>query len=826
MSFWIEDLRHAARRLAKARSFFLTVTLMLALGIGATTTIFSLIEGILLRPLPFRDPGSLVQLGEHVGENPGIGITARDIRAYSTEAQAFSSTGAFTGTSFVLSDGPAPENLAAARLTSGVFPTVGVGPLLGRVFSRQEEDARAQVAVISYSLWTNRYHRDPRAVGATIELDRKSYTIVGVMPRDFEFPLQVGRLNQAQLWVPMSLTSEELSEEKAGFWGYRMVARLKDGVSLSQAAQDADRVSRQIMSSFPPSMSKIHIHGDVQLLSEVLTGKTRPLLRVLLIAVSVVLLIACANVAILMLVRAVRYHRDYAVRLALGARSSAILRDTVQEGLLLSLSGGLLGLIFAGMAVHIGSHSLAESMPRTDSISIDVPVALFTLCIAIVVGVLCSLVPAFVALRTNLVAGLKDTVSTATGAASHARLRSVLVVSEIGVALVLLIASFAFVRSYQKMLSVDLGFQPQHVLVAGYRLPQEQYATDASVERFNRELIEQLSKKPGILTVGIGDNLPSSDDSGMAAYTLEGQSVQGWKLKFAAFGTIYGNYFQALGIPLIGGRTFTDEDRADSPLVIIVSQSMAQHSWPGQKPIGKRMHAGNPGKNLPWATVVGVVGDTRIGSRDQKADDHWYAPARQPAILFGPALPQSRAIPAAGSIVVRAAIPPETIIETVRHTVAEIDPQLALNQVRSMADVVSKTEAPRRIMTELIGFFALGALILALTGVYAVVSFSVTLRAQEIAIRMALGAQREGIVKLVLRSGVRLALAGSALGALASLATAQLIRSYLFSVSPTDPWLYTASIFLMIGMTFIASAVPAIRAASSADLINALRSVP
>jgi putative ABC transport system permease protein len=825
MDFWIQDLRHAARRLAKARGFFLTVTLMLALGIGATTTIFSLIEGILLRPLPFQDPSRLVQLGEHVGENSGIGVTARDIRAYSIEAQTFSSTGAFAGASFVLSDGPSPENLPAARLTSGVFPTLGVQPLLGRIFSQREEDTRARVTVISYPLWTNQYHRDPRAVGATIELDRQPYTIIGVMPRDFEFPLQVGRLNQAQLWVPMSLTSEQLSEEEAGFWGYQMIARLKDGVSLSQAAQDADRVSRQIMSSFPPSMSKIHIRGDAQLLSEAFTGDTRPLLYVLFIAVSVVLLIACANVAILMLVRAVRYHREYAVRLALGARSGAILRDTVLEGLVLSLSGGLLGLVFAGIAIRITSHSLAESMPRMDSISIDVPVAVFTLGIAILVGVLCSLVPAFVALGTNLIAGLKDTASTTTGAASHARLRSVLVVTEIGVALVLLIASLAFVGSYQKMLSVDPGFQPRRVLVAGYRLPQEQYATDASVEKFDRNLIEQLSKKPAILAVGMGDTLPSSGNSGMSAYTIEGQSAEGWKLKFAAFGSIYGNYFQALSIPLIAGRTFTDEDHADSPLVVIMSQSMAQHSWPGQNPIGRRMHVGNPQKNLPWATVVGIVGDTRIGSRDQKANDQWYAPARQPAILHGLASPQSRVIPAEGSIVVRAAIPPEEIIGIVRHTVAEIDPQLALDQVRSMTEVVSNTEAPRRIMTELTGAFAITALILALTGIYAVVSFSVTLRAQEIAIRVALGAERQAIVKLVLHSGLRLALAGSALGTLASLATSQLIRSYLFSVSSTDPWLYIASILLMTGVTFIASAAPAIRAAS-ADPISALRSIP
>ncbi|MGC1921799.1 MAG: ABC transporter permease [Acidobacteriaceae bacterium] len=824
MDVWIRDLRHAARRLARARSFFLTVTLMLALGIGATTTVFSLIEGILLRPLPFHDPGRLVELGEHVGENSGIGITARDIRAYSTEAQAFSSMGAFAGASFALTGAPSPENIPAARLTSGVIPTLGVEPLLGRVFSRQEDDAHAQVAVISYALWTNRYHRDARAVGTTIELDRKPYTIIGVMPRDFEFPLQAGRLNQAQLWVPMSLTTAELSEGAAGFWGYQMVARLKDGVSVSQAAQDADRVSRQIMNSFPPSMSKIHIRGDVQLLSDVFTGDTRPLLRMLLIAVSVVLLIACANVAILMLVRAVRCHREYAVRLALGARSSSIFRGTVLEGLLLSLSGGLLGLVFAGIAIRIASHSLSESIPRIDSISINVPVALFALGVSVAVGVVSSLLPAFVALRINLVAGLKDTVSTSTGAAGHARLRSALVVSEIGVALVLLIASLAFVRSYQKMLSIDPGFRPQHVLVAGYRLPQEQYPTDSSVETFNRDLVDQLSKKPGILDVGIGVTIPSSGTSGLSAYTIEGQSAEGWKLKFAAFGSVYGNYFQALGIPLIAGRTFTEEDRADSPLVIVMSRSMAQHSWPGQNPIGKRMHVGNPRKNMPWAMVVGIVGDTRIGSRDEEANDQWYASSRQPAILFGTASPQSRVSPGGGFIVVRAAIPPDQIIGTVRRTVAKIDPQLPLDQVRSMSDVVSTTEAPRRIMTELIGFFALAALLLALTGIYAVVSFSVTLRTQEIAIRMALGAQREGIVKLVLYAGVRLALMGCGFGALASVATSQLIRSYLFRVSPVDPWLYTASIVLMMGIALIASAIPAMRAAS-ADPINALRSV-
>lgn len=823
MNTWIMELRYSIRRLVKARGFFLTVILMLALGIGAITAIFSLIEGILLRPLPFRDPDRLVQLGEHVGENPGIGITARDIRAYSTEANAFSSMGAFAGASFVLSGGSTPENLPAARLTSGIFPTLGVEPVVGRVFTRQEEEARSQVAVISYKLWTARYGRDPRVIGGTIELDQKPYTIIGVMPRDFEFPIQAGRLNQAQLWVPMSLTPDELSEASAGFWGYQMIARLKDGVTLAQAAQDADRVSQDIMRSFSPAMSKIHIRGDVALLKEVLTGDTRPLLRVLLIAVSVVLLIVCANVAILMLVRAVRGHREQAIRLALGARRGTVLRGSILEGLLLSLCGGLIGLLLAAIAIRIAVHSLSRYLPRVESASINLHVALFAIGVAVVTGVLCSLVPASVALRTNPIAGLKENAATATSAGGHARLRSALMIAEVAVAFILLIASLAFLRSYQKMLAIDPGFQPQHVLVASYRLPVEQYPTDAAVNTFNRALIERLSKEPGIVAVGMGDTLPSSGNSGMAAYTIEGQSADGWKLKFAAFGSIYGNYFEALGIPLIAGRFFTDQDRADSPLVIIVSQSMAQHSWPGQNPIGKRMHVGNPRKNLPWATVVGVVGDTRIGARDQKANDGWYAPALQPAILYGTASPQARTIPSGGSIVVRAAIPPEAIIGTVRSVVAGIDSQLALDEVSSMQDVLSITEAPRRIMTELISSFGFTALVLALTGIYAVMSFSVTLRTQEIAIRMALGAERGGITRLVLQSGARLALFGVGLGTLGALAASRFIRSFLFEVSATDPWLYVGGVLLMMAIACIASLVPARRAAS-AEPVQALRS--
>ncbi|MGO9435553.1 MAG: ABC transporter permease [Terracidiphilus sp.] len=822
-----QDLRYIMRQLAKAPAFTVTVVLTLALGIGVTTAVFSLIECILLRPLPFRSPNQLVLIGDHLGNNTGIGVTAREISTYAHAAGAFASMGSFSGTSYELSGSGAPQEISAGRLTAGVFPTLGVEPLLGRVFTPQEDSAHAPVAVLSYALWTNRYHRDPNVLGGTIELNRKIYSIIGVMPRGFEFPIDIGLLDHTELWVPMSLTPDELSESAAGFWGYRIVARLKDGVTVSAAQQDAGRVAAQAMREFPPTMTSIRIRGDARLLHEDLVGKTRPLLRTLFIAVSVVLLIACVNVAILLLVRAIRRRREYAVRLALGARSAILIRESLCEGLVLSLIGGLLGLAFAAAVVYVAPNLLPDSMPRIDALSINGPVAVFTLLLALVTGVLSSVAPAFAASRTDLIDSLKDGARSGS-AKSHAWLRSVLVVAEIAIALVLLTTAGALLRSYQKMLAVDPGYRPDHVLVAGYHLPSEQYseqyATNASVDNFNRTLVDRLSHKPGVVAVGITNILPSSDSAGMAALTLEGQSTEGWKLKFVSFGTIYGDYFGSLGIPLITGRTFNQNDRADSPLVIVVNQSMARRSWPGQNPLGRRMHIGNPKKGLPWATVVGVVGDTKLGSRDEPNADQWFAPDTQPAILYGPDSSWKLAESSSGQITLRTALPPEQMIETLRETVASIDPQLALNGIRTMNDVVAETEAPRRFNTGLITAFACGALVLAIIGIYAVVAFSVSQRTQEIAIRMALGAERKNIARLVLVSAARLALVGCGFGILGSIAVSRFVHSFLFDVSATDPLIYAASALAMTAIALLASALPARRAAS-ADPIEALRAV-
>ena len=817
-----QNLRFSIRQLSNAPGFTVTAVLALALGIGATTAIFSLVEGVLLRPRPFKDPGRLVLLGDHLGGRPGMSVRAREIATYTNATEAFSSLGGYITAAFELSGEAQPEEISAVRLNSATFPTLGVEPILGRVFTPQEEDTRQSVTVISYALWTNRYHRDPRVLGSTMILDRKPYSVIGIMPRDFEFPLQPGRLNQAQVWVPLSLTPDELSDQHSGFWGYQMIARLKDGVTLSQGAQDADRVAHQIMRDFPAGMSAIQIQGDIRQLRETVVADVRPVLRTLFLAVAVVLLVACVNVSSLMLVRSIRRRREYAVRAAIGASSTRIICESAVEGVLLSVAGGLLGLAFAAIAIPTALHLVPDSMPRINSVSVNPFVASFALFIAVGSGVLCSFAPAFAALRTNLVESLKEGAQAASSA-SHSWLRSSLLVSEIAIALVLLTTSGMFLRSLKKMQEVNPGFRPDHALVAGYQLPVQQYPTATSVANFNRTVVDELSSKPGVTAVAISNTVAVSDSFPLSAYTVEGVSAEHWTLKFAAFTSVYGDYFSAMGIPLLKGRSFTVHDDSDAPLVVIVSQSMARDCWPGQSALGKRMHVGNPRKELPWATVVGVVADTKV-PRDEPNADQWYTPLDQPATLYGSGTPGNLSGPPSGYITMRSRIDPEHMVQTLRSTIAEIDPQLALQEVRPLAEAISEVEAPRHFNTELITAFAAGALLLAVVGIYAVMAFSVSQRAQEIAIRIALGAQRADIATLVLLSGAELVLLGCSLGVVGSLAVSQVVSSFLFGVSSTDPFAYSGAVILMMLMALLASAFPAMRA-SSADPVKALRSI-
>ena len=822
------DLKFAFRQLRKSPGFTVTAVLMLAFGIGATTAIFSIVEGVLLRPLPFPNPDRLVVLtdriqGADVGGNGEAGVTVPDIRAYTQDTHSFAALGGYQFAGYELSGSGEPAQVFASRMTAGVFSALGVAAQLGRVFTAEEVEHSQQVAVLSYATWQDRFHGDKRILGTKILLDRKPYLIVGVMPRNFEFPLLAGQLNHVELWVPMSLSPQELSSQAASNWSYQMVGRLKPGISPAQAQSDAQRVAQEIMRNYPAEIASLHISSVVRRLQEETVEQSRPLLRTLFMAVAVVLLIACFNLAGLMLVRAIRRQREIAVRQALGASAGALLRQAMLESLVLSVSGGVLGLTLAGLALRVGKSLLPQSLPRISEISLNWNVVGFALLLAVSTGLLCGLAPAFAALRTNVNGTLKEGGRSGTAGGGHARLRSTLVVTEIAIALVLLTASGLLLRSFEKMRSVDLGFRPEHVTTAAYSLPQKQYATQPTVNAFNDELLRRLRQLPGVTSVGLTSLLPASGNNNNQTFVAEGYTPpKGANMNLATVAQVTGDYHRAMGIPLLRGRYFTDADKAGAQLVLIVNRALAQHYWPNQDPIGKRLRVGTQEMKTPWLTIVGEVADVKLSSPDETTKEEYYEAVDQAEEEIGALASPGDLNGNGGFIVLRSALPPEQMENALRATVRSIDPQLPLTQVQTMEQAVSESEAPRRFNTVLISSFAFAAVLLAVLGIYSVIAFSVASRVQEMAIRMALGSQRSEIIRLILVSGAKLAAFGCVLGLAGAAANSALLRSLLFGVSPFDPLVLTLAAVGVLLLALTASMLPALRAASI-DPMQALR---
>lgn len=814
------DLRLVFRQLVKTPGFAITAILMLAFGIGATSTIFSIVEAVLLRPLPFPESDRLMVLSDHlagvnVGGNDEVGVTVPDIRAYTRETHSFTALGGYQGAGFELSGNGEPAQVNATRMTSGVFPALGVTPQIGRVFTAEENEQKAQVTVLSYATWVNRFHSDPKILGTKILLDRKPYVVIGVMPRKFEFPLISGQVNRTELWVPLSFTEQELSPASAANWSYQMVGRLKPGVSPQQAQSDAEVVAQEIMRNYPAMMSNLHINAVVRPQQQETIEQAKPLLRTLFLAVAVVLLIACVNLAGLLLVRAMRNQREIAVRMALGAQSAAILRQTILESLTLSVSGGVLGLALAAVALRVGKSFLPESLPRISEIGLNWYLVGFSLMLAVVTGLLCGLAPAFAALRTNVNTHLKEGGRAGTVGGGHARLRSALVVAEIAIALILLSASGLLLRSFEKMRQVDLGYRPEHVTMAFYGLPQHQYSKQEQVDAFNRELLQRLNALPAATAVGMTSAIPAGGVNNNQTFVVDGYvPPKGADMNLATVSYVIGKPFEALGIRLERGRLFTEDDRAGKQLVLIVNQKLAQHYWPGQDPIGKRLRIGTQQMETPWLTVVGVVSNVALASPDDPVKEQYYLPVDQTEQDIGSLGQPGDLNGNYGYIVLRSTLPPEQMENSVRTTVRSIDPLLPLTQVQTMDQAISQTEAPRRFNTVLISSFALAAVLLAVLGIYSVIAFSVASRVQEMAIRMALGSQRSAIVQLILGSGAKLAVVGCVLGLGGALAASGLLRSMLFGVSPFDPVVLTAAVLGVLLLAIAASTLPALRAAS------------
>jgi putative ABC transport system permease protein len=821
-----QDLRITARHLRHSPGFSAMAVLMLALGIGATSAVFSIVEAVLLRPLPFPDSERLVALGDILqGTNytgNGLSVTISDVLNYTRDTHSFASLGGYQQVAFELSGTGEPAQVNAARLSGGVFPALAVAPLRGRFFTQQEDDQHDPVTLISYSLWQNRLHGDPNVIGSKILLDRKPYLVIGVMPRNFEFPLAPGHLNNSELWVPMSFTREEMGAGQQANWAFHMVGRLRPGISFAQAQQDAQRVAEQTMRSYPPFMASLRIQSSVNSLRKETVNDARDLLRILFLAIFIVLLISCANLAGLLLVRAIRRRREIAMRLALGAGSLALLRQAVLESLMLSVSGGALGLALAAFGLRVGISYLPETLPRIDEISLDWRVVLFALGLSLLTGIGCGLIPAFAALKTGVNETLKEGGRTGS-ATGHAWMRSGLVVGEIATALVLLAAAGLLLRSFEKMRAVDLGFRPDHVLTASYSLPHKQYATQGSVDEFNRSLIAGLEQLPGVKYAGLTSFLPASGGNSSTVFIVEGYTPPpGAGMNLATWVTIDGDYLQSMGMPLLAGRFFTPADTAHTQLVAIVNHQFAEHYWSGGSPLGKRFRVGTPEAQTPWLTIVGEVRDVRETSPDSPTKEQWYQPVDQIETSVGSLGSPGDLNLNSASITLRTAEPPEQMANSLRATVHSIDPQLPLSQLQTMQQAVSDSETPRRFQTALISAFAAAAILLAVLGIYSVIAFSVALRVQEMAVRMALGSRRSGILGLVFLSAIKLALAGCGLGLIGATAAARLLGSLLFEVSPFDPIVLTLSAGFVMLLALAASLVPARRAAGI-DPMQALR---
>jgi putative ABC transport system permease protein len=816
-TFW-QDLRFGLRTLRKNPGFVAVAVLTLALGIGANTAIFSVVNAVLLSPLPYEDASRLVLVKEvlpRVGSE-SVPVSGPDIEWIRKLNHVFEKVGGFREWTYELSGKAEPERVTADRASSDLFEVLGVHPTLGRTFTRDEERPGNQVAILSYGAWQRRFGGDHNVLGETINLDRRPYTIIGVMPKTFVFPLPgMSQGPSADIWVPLALTEEELKDVGDNF-DFSVVAKLKSGVALKQANADLGLVAQGILEVYSRWASNAHVSlGGIQLgveaqpLVEGVTGRVKPLLLMLLGAVGFVLLIACVNVANLLLIRTGGRHREMAVRMAMGAGGFRLLRQLLIEGMLLALAGGSVGVGVAVLVKRALVAGMPAEIPMFRRIELDAPVLLFTLLLATVTGLIFGAVPAFLAWRTDVNSSLKEGGRTSSESLEHQRLRGIFVIVEVALSLTLLVGAGLLVRSFLGVLNTDPGFHPEHVLTASVDLPPAEYPYQQAVA-FYEQLMRRSSETPGTVAVGGSTDLPLLGDW-THLFTPEGYTPPpGAGQNLCYHSVIYGNYLQAVGIPLLRGRYFTEHDRPPSTPVLIVSEALAKDYWPGQDPIGKRLKWGPPGSQDPWLTVVGIVGDVKQGPLDAPVVPHTYEPYAQ----LGDGISLSIALRGRGD--------PLTLVANLRSVVHGLDPQLALGSVRTMEQVATQSTAGRRFNVFLLGSFAGLALLLSAIGIYGVLGYFVTERTHEIGVRMALGARRGHVVTLVLGRGMRVMAFGVVLGLAGAIGLTQLLRGLLYEVRPTDPLTYAAVLLLLSSVGFVAGFLPACRA-TRVDPVVALR---
>ncbi|HSO75179.1 MAG TPA: ABC transporter permease [Blastocatellia bacterium] len=800
------DLRYGVRMMFKNPGFTVVAIVTLALGIGANTAIFSVVNAVLLRPLPYEDSNRLVWFWENQPDFRHGNLSPADFLDYQAQSRAFEQIASYRRMDFTLTGDRQPEQISGLIVSANYFSLLGIQPELGRVF--QPEDGRAgatRVAVVSHGFWQRRFAGEPNLIGKALTLSGQAVTIVGIAPPGLKTDRVELWLNPRNVVPDMLLTTTRDPATMRGAHYLHAIGRLNPGVALTQAQEEINALSARLQEQYPATNAG-HTIELVSLLDKTV-GKLRPALLVLLGAVGLVLLIACANVANLMLARATARHKEIALRRALGASRWRVIRQLLTESLTLAALGGACGCLLAVWGVDLLVATSPESIPRLHEIEVDRQVLGFTLLISLATGIIFGLAPALIASGTDLNEALKEGGRSATAGSSRGRMRGALVVGEVALALLVLVGAGLLVRSFVRLHAVDPGFQPANLLTMRLFLTDAKYATNEPRLSFMKELTARLEALPGVQGVGISDDLPIEGTDSTMDLTIEGREPAPGERLMSGVHVVNPRYFEAMGIPLLEGRVFTERDTLEAPTVLVVNETMSRRLWPGQEAVGKRVKLGDP--NGEWVQIVGVVRDVKHnGLSAEPAMDAYASHLQVPWPWM--------------TIALRSNLDPTSLEAAVRREVQAIDPNKAVASVKTMDQLIRESVGDRRLSLVLFGLFAVVALLLAAVGIYGVMAYGVTQRTHEIGLRVALGAQPRDVVKLVVGRGMTLALTGVALGVGAAFGLTRLMASLLFEVSTTDSATFLVIALVLAGVALLACYVPA-RRATKVDPMVALR---
>jgi predicted permease len=806
-----QDVRYALRQLGSNPGFAIVIILTLALSIGANSAIFSVISSVLLKSLPYPQPERIVRLFLTNAIYPRFPLNHFDFRDYRARSKSFDSMAIYTRGDMQLSGSSAePVRLYGFQVTSGFFRVLGLHPQLGSEFDRNAElPGNGQQVILSDRIWRSRFGADRGIVGRKITLNAQPFTVVGVMPAGTEHPgneyhsLAYG--DEIDLWWPFTYDG---NPARRGPHYTEGIARLKDGVTAEQAQAELNSIMAELGREYPADAAwRVLV---VPLYREIV-GSSQRMLLVLLGAVGMVLLIACANAANLLLARAATRQREIAVRLALGASRSRLVRQLLTESVLIAFVGGGLGLGMALGGVKALVSLLPADFPRVHEIHVSAPVFAFTFAVSAATGILFGLIPALQASRTDPRSGLHEGGRTATGSGRLSRLRNALVVSEVSLACVLLIGAGLMLRSLLNLVHLDPGFKEEHVLTATVSLPYHEYKSTEQVGRFYDTLTTNLAAVPGVEAAAAGSDLPWTGYDENTSLNIEGKQPAPGDEFHARYHVATADYFRALGIPLLRGRFFTAADKADAPTVIVINQAMAEKYWRGEDAVGKRVTWDDHPKEKDWFRIVGVVGDVKDKPDSAGTEPaFWWSSLQQPFPIGDE------------SLVMRSANDPVTLADTVRNEVHRLDPALAVADVQWMDEIVYGSVATPRFAFVLVGLFAGLAILLAAIGTYGVISYSVSQRTSEFGLRVALGAQRLDVIQLVLTQAAKLVLAGTALGLVLALTLARVLKNLIYNVSPADPLTFASVGLMVIAIAVLACYIPALKA-TKASPMTALR---